>query len=69
VIFNQGQGDDTDLAWARIDPQNPNTVDFAFKQSLAGPSFMWGVWADAGLKNPGKFNYNDRLQMRRLAHR
>jgi Hint domain len=61
VIFNQGQGDDPDLAWVRIDPQNPNVVDFAFKQSLAGPSFMWGVWADAGLKDPGKFNYNDRF--------
>ena len=61
VIFNQGQGDDPDLAWVRIDPQNPNVVDFAFKQSLAGPSFMWGVWADAGLKNPGMFNYNDRF--------
>jgi len=61
VIFNQGQGDDPDLAWARIDPNNPNVVDIAFKQSLAGPSFMWGVWADAGLKNPGMFNYNDRF--------
>jgi hypothetical protein len=61
VIFNQGQGDDSDLAWVRIDPQNPNTVDFAFKQSVAGPSFMWGAWADAGLKDPSKFNYNDRF--------
>ena len=61
VIFNQGQGDDSDLAWVRVDPQNPNTVDFAFKQSLAGLSFMWGVWADAGLKDPSKFNYNDRF--------
>jgi hypothetical protein len=61
VIFNQSQGDDPDLAWVRIDPKNPNVVDFAFKQSLAGPSFMWGVWADAGLKDPGKFNYNDRF--------
>ena len=61
VIFNQGQGDDPDLAWVRIDPENPNVVAFAFKQSLAGPSFMWGVWADAGLKNPGMFNYNDRF--------
>ncbi len=70
VIFNQGQGDDSDLAWVRIDPKNPNTVDFAFKQSLAGPSFMWGVWADAGLKNPGMFNYNDRFtKMHRRAHR
>jgi len=61
VIFNSGQGSDPDLAWVRIDPKNPNVVDFAFKQSLAGPSFMWGVWADAGLKNPGMFNYNDRF--------
>ncbi|HEY9153342.1 MAG TPA: hypothetical protein VIN60_10685 [Anaerolineales bacterium] len=61
VIFNQGQGNDPDLAWVRIDPKNPNVVDFAFKQSLAGPSFMWGVWADAGLKDPSKFNYNDRF--------
>ncbi|HUI89783.1 MAG TPA: hypothetical protein VLX61_13785 [Anaerolineales bacterium] len=61
VIFNQGQGDDPDLAWVRIDPKNPNVIDFAFKQSLAGPSFMWGVWADAGLKDPSKFNYNDRF--------
>ena len=61
AIFDQGQGDDPDLAWVRIDPKNPNVVDFAFKQSLAGPSFMWGVWADAGLKDPSKFNYNDRF--------
>ncbi len=45
----------------RIDPTNPAIVEFAFKNSLAGPSFMWGVWADAGLKNPGMFNYNDRF--------
>jgi len=61
VIFNQGQGDDPDLAWARIDPANPNVVDFAFKKTLPGPTFMWGAWADAGLKNPGMFNYNDRF--------
>jgi Hint domain len=61
VIFNQGLGDDPDLAWVRINPQNPSMVEFAFKTSLAGKSFMWGVWADAGLKDPSKFNYNDRF--------
>ena len=61
VIFNQGQGDDPDLAWVRIDPKNANVIDFAFKQTLPGTSFMWGVWADAGLKDPSKFNYNDRF--------
>jgi hypothetical protein len=61
VIFNQGQGDDPDLAWIRIDPQNSSIVEFAFKRSLASTSFMWGVWADAGLKDPSKFNYDDRF--------
>jgi hypothetical protein len=61
VIFNQGQGADPDLAWVRMDPQNSSVVEFAFKTSLVGESFMWGVWADAGLKDPSKFNYNDRF--------
>lgn len=61
VIFNQGIGADPDLAWVRINPQNPAMVEFAFKIALAGKSFLWGVWADAGLKDPSKFNYNDRF--------
>ena len=61
IIFSQGRGVDPDLAWARIDPKNPNVVEFAFKQSLPGPSFMWEAWADAGLRDPSKFNYNDRF--------
>ncbi len=63
VIFNQGQGNDPDLAWVRIDPKDSSMVEFAFKNSLAGPSFMWGAWADAGLKDPSKFNYNDRFTL------
>jgi hypothetical protein len=63
IIFNQGQGADPDLAWTRIDPKDSKIVEFAFKMSLAGPSFMWGVWADAGLKDPSKFNYNDRFTL------
>jgi hypothetical protein len=61
VIFDSGKGEDADLAWVRIDPKNANVIDFAFKKSLAGTSFMWGAWADAGLKNPSMFNYNDRF--------
>lgn len=63
IIFNQGQGNDPDLAWVRVDPNNGSTVQFAFKASLAGTAFMWGVWADAGLKDPSKFNYNDRFTL------
>lgn len=61
IIFNQGLGSDSDLAWVRIDPQDSTMVEFAFKNSLAGNTFMWGTWADAGLKDPSKFNYNDRF--------
>jgi len=60
IIFDRGYGNDPDLAWVRIDPLNPTVVAFAFKRNLAGRSFMWGVWADAGLKDPTRFNYNDR---------
>jgi hypothetical protein len=60
IIFDQGRGDDPDLAWVRIDPINQNTVEFAFKRSLPGKSFMWSVWADTGLKDLAMFSYNDR---------
>ena len=60
-MFCQMLGYEREELLRRIDPKNANVVDFAFKQSLSGPSFMWGVWADAGLKDPSKFNYNDRF--------
>lgn len=61
IIFDRGQGADPDLAWVRLNPQSSSAIQFAFKRSLAGNSFMWGVWADAGLRDPSKFNYNDRF--------
>jgi hypothetical protein len=61
IIFDRGQGTDTDLAWVRLNPQTSSAIQFAFKRSLAGSAFMWGVWADAGLRNPAAFNYNDRF--------
>lgn len=62
VIFDLGQGDDKDLAWVRLNPNVTSAVQFAFKRSLAGNAFMWGLWADAGIRDPGKFNYNDRFK-------
>ena len=62
LIFDRGQGNDPDLAFARLNPQSSSAVQIAFKRSLAGNAFLWGVWADAGLRDPGKFNYNDRFK-------
>jgi hypothetical protein len=60
LIFDRGQGEDPDLAWVRADPAVSAAIQIAFKRSLAGNAFMWGAWADAGLKDPALFNYNDR---------
>lgn len=60
LVFDGGQGDDPDLAWARLDPENPAVVQIAFKDSLlAGDtSYTCGVWAGASLE-PGMFELND----------
>jgi len=64
IVFNKGLGSDPDLAWVRVDPNDATNIQFAFKRSLAGNAFLWGVWADAGLKDPSKFNYNDRFTLK-----
>jgi hypothetical protein len=47
MIFDAGVGDDPDLAWARIAPNDPNIAQIAFKRSLGGTKqqFSWIMWA------------------------
>jgi hypothetical protein len=61
LIFDgvQGLGDDTDLAWVRF--KGEHTVQFAFKRSWAGESFMYNVLSDAGLKDVMLMDYTDRF--------
>jgi hypothetical protein len=63
VIFEGGRGpdDDPDLAWARINAGKHATVQFAFKKTLAGFKFMYGVIADGGLKSIADLDYVDRF--------
>jgi hypothetical protein len=63
LIFDggRGPGDDPDLAWVRINAGDEATVQFAFKRTLVGSSFMYGAIADAGLKDVGKLDYVDRF--------
>ncbi len=62
LIFHGGVGDaDPDVAWVRIIAGPSATVQFAFKRSWSGNVFMIGPIADAGLKDPGKMDYNDRF--------
>jgi len=64
-IFNAGKGDDPVLAWARISPDSPNTLDFAIKSSfLGGPKgkFIWIPWTLVGMQDLTKFDFNDHFK-------
>ena len=64
VIFDGGRGpedDDPDLAWVRVNAGKNATVQFAFKRGLAENRFMFGVIADASLKEIGDLDYVDRF--------
>jgi hypothetical protein len=50
-----------DSSFARISPDEPAVVEIAVNlKSLGNPTeLLWGAWADAGLRDPQKFDYND----------
>ena len=55
------EGDKT--AFARIDPKDGNAVQLAVSKALLEnpEAFLWGAWADNGLKDVTKFDYNDTM--------
>ncbi len=60
MVFDSGEGDDPDLVWSRLDPDAENQIQFAIKYDLTNNGgFMWSAWADAGLKAPDYFDYQD----------
>jgi len=62
LVFDAGHGDDPDLAWTRRHPDEPNSLQFAFKTDLTGPTgYMWSAWADEGLRAPDYMDYNDHF--------
>ena len=63
-VFNAGKGDDPNLAWARISPDDPKTIDIAFKSSFTGGAkgkFLWAAWALVGIQDLTKIEFNDRF--------
>jgi len=62
-IFDRGAGDDPDLAWARIAPGGPFTIQLAIKSSLLGTNgvYMAGAWAGRDLLDPSLFDFNDHF--------
>jgi hypothetical protein len=64
-IFSLENLGDPDAAWGRVSPKGSSMVEIAFKRSLIGGSgqFLWSVWADDGVKDPEKFDYNDHFTL------
>jgi len=62
-VFEGGYGIGPDEAWIRRDPSNANYIQVAFKFSLIGSDgqFLWGAWADEGLREPAWFDYQDHF--------
>jgi hypothetical protein len=61
MLFDSGMGDDPDLAWARINPEEPNIVELSFKKSLLEGHgvFSWWSWASAEPFDLTAFDYDD----------
>jgi hypothetical protein len=51
-------------AFARLDPDDPISVQIAVSRNLLEDpaEFLWGAWADNGLKNAAMFDYNDTMK-------
>jgi hypothetical protein len=63
-VFNAGKGDDPNLAWARISPENSNQLDIAIKGSLLGGAkgkFIWFPWTMVGVQDLTKLEFNDHF--------
>ncbi len=62
VLFSKADGmlNDPDAAWQRIDPRNGHVIQLAIKKNMIDRgSFFWKAWADSGVADPAKFDYND----------
>ncbi|MCE9645084.1 MAG: hypothetical protein K8S20_03710 [Chloroflexi bacterium] len=60
-VFDSGQGDDPDLAWARISPADPTVVQLAVKRAMIDndTTFMINAWAGADDMDPARFDLSD----------
>lgn len=63
LIFDQGNGDDPDAAWARVSPQDPNTVEIAVKRSALNnaSAYLVNMWAGHDMLNPSLFDFSDHF--------
>lgn len=63
VAYGTGDEAGVNPAWARLSLDPSARVQFALSRDWLGDEahLLWGVWADAGLRNPRLFDYHDRF--------
>ena len=51
------------VAWTRVSPDDPSAVQIAVSRALLDnpEEFLWGAWADNGVKDPSLFDYDDHF--------
>ncbi len=61
ILFDGRQLSDDNTAWVRVSPADPQNLQIAFSPELFKQpiKFLWNVWADDGIKDPSRFDYND----------
>ncbi|KAF0108919.1 MAG: Uncharacterized protein FD147_2339 [Chloroflexi bacterium] len=64
LLFDAGMGLDPDLAWARINPADGASVEFAFKPIILShdQKFAWWAWTALGGLDPAGMEIVDSLQ-------
>lgn len=62
LVFDEGNGELVDAAWARISPDDPKTVEISFKLATIGDptAYAMGGWAGTKL-DPAMFDFNDYM--------
>jgi hypothetical protein len=63
LLFDSGVGNDPDLAWQRISPDDAASIEIAFKPSLlaANGVFAWWAWTSLGGLKPANMEVVDML--------
>jgi hypothetical protein len=67
-IFDEGEGEDADLAWVRRSDNSENAIEIAFKLSLVPKTqdaylFLWGAWTFAGDAHLDWFDHHDMFTL------
>ena len=68
LIFDEGVGDDADLAWVRKSDESDNVIEIAFKLSIIPKTmdaylFLWGAWTFAGDPHLDWFDHHDTFTL------